>query len=234
MSRAFAARPLARASVEDRVDYLKSVGAITFGGLLVSAISGIASAIFIAPFLSGRFMSMAVILGSFGVAQYVAPKLVFGEQKWAGFLLGSVFQGIAMGYLLLMAVIVSMGATGSAFLLIGQALGLTTLTMVGILAYLWSGPQELSLVKAGLSAMFIPMVILMGVSFVFPIGGVIGIGISALFVVVSAAGLLYQTNIVLHQLDTSQKVEGAYLITMGVLVLFWNLLTLLMSLSGRD
>ena len=58
--------------------------------------------------------------------------------------------------------------------------------------------------------------------------------LSAVFVVVSAAGLLYQVNQVIHRLRTDMHIEGAYLITMGVLVLFWNLLSLLMRLNGRD
>ena len=88
---------------------------------------------------------------------------------------------------------------------------------------------------AVLSAVGIPMIVLMVVSFAFPglFSGPVGIGLTALFVLISAGGLLYQINTVLHKLRTDMHIEGAYLITLGVLVLFWNILSLLMSLS-RD
>lgn len=232
------AQPLASAPVSARIEYLQRVAALTVGGLGLSALTGILSALVIAmvPALQGRFMSLAIILGSYGIAQYVAPRFVFSgtSSKWTGFVLGATFQGIAMGYLLLAAVVLSQTALGNPLLLVGQALGLTALTSLGMVAYLWTSPRELSMVRAGLSMMFLPMLLLMGISFVFPIGGPIGIAISALFVVISAAGLLYQTNQVLHQLRSDMHVEGAYLITMGVLVLFWNLLSLLMRLTSRD
>jgi len=227
-------RPLSHVGPADRIDYLKGVAGLTLIGLLVSGFAGLVSAITIAPLITGQWAMLGVIFGSYAVAHYVAPRMVFGSAKWAGFLLGATFQGVAMGYLLLFAVILSQAVSGNPFLLIGQAMGLTALAGVGILAYLWSGPQELSLVRAGLSAFFVPMLILMVVTAVFPIGGVAGVGISVLFVLVSVAGLLYQTNQVLHQYSTDMKIEGAYTITMGVLILFWNLLSLIMALTGRD
>lgn len=225
--------PLTDAPQETRLDYLKSVAGLTFFGLLISAVTGILSALFIAPLVSGQVGMLVMVLGSFAVANYVAPRFVFGQQKWLGFLMGAVFQGVAMGYLLLVAFVMGVQA-GNPLVFIGGALGLTALTCLGIITYLWSGPQELSLVKAGLSALSLPMLILMGVSFVFPIGGMLGVGLAVLFVVISVAGLLYQMNIVLHQMSTDMKMEGAYTIMMGVLILFWNLLSLILRLSGRD
>lgn len=238
MSSFASAIPLVRADEATRVLYLRRVATISLLGLVIAAITGFVSAGMIAmvPALQGRGASLLLIFGSYAIAHYGVRPMVFSENaaaRWAGFLGGAIFEGIAMGYLLLAAIIVSLDATGSALLLIGQALGLTATAGLGITAYLWSQPRELSMVKAGLSAVFLPMLILMGVSIVFPIGGIAGIGISALFVVVSAAGLLYQMNQVLHQLRTDMHVEGAYLVTMGVLVLFWNVLSLLMRLQDR-
>jgi len=39
--------------------------------------------------------------------------------------------------------------------------------------------------------------------------------------------LLYRLNFVVHALDEDQKVEGAFEITMGILILLWNILSLL-------
>ena len=37
----------------------------------------------------------------------------------------------------------------------------------------------------------------------------------------------------MHKLNTQQHIEGAYMITMGILILFWNILSLLMRLNRR-
>ena len=181
-----------------------------------------------------QWVSLAIILGSYGIAQWVAPKMVFGEQKVLGFGIGAVFEGIAMGYLLLAAM--TMGAAqGNPLGLVTLALMMTGLTGLGMTAYVWTSPREFSFIGAALSALSLPMLILMGVGLVFPglFGGVFGIVISGVFVVISAAGLLYQVNQVFHKLDTRQHIEGAFLIMMGLLVLFWNILVLLMKLNRR-
>ncbi len=140
-----------------------------------------------------------------------------------------------MGYLLCSAAILSSAVIGNPFSLIGSALAMTALTGGGILAYVMSGPKDFSILGGALSALGLPMMILMGVSFVMPglFGGTLGVIFCGVFVAISAAGLLYQLNAVVHQLRTDQHIEGSYLISMGILVLFWNILSLLMSLS-RD
>jgi hypothetical protein len=227
-------RSLAQALPEQRVDYLKKVLILTVFGLGVSAVTGLFSALMVGmvPLLQGRLAMFVIIMGSFFAAQSWCSKLVFGGQRVLGFVLAAVFQGVAMGYLLLMAITMGIGM-GSPFLLIFEAMALVGLAAAGMTAYLWTGPREFSMLKAGLAALSLPMLVLMVLSFVFPIGGTLGILLTGAFVVVSAGGLLYQINNVLHRLRSSQTVEGAYLITMGVLVLFWNVLSLLMRLQRR-
>lgn len=241
MAFADVSRPLAHADAADRVTYLKRVLLLTAGGLAISGSTGVVTAgvIFllgqVAPeIVFNQFVQLAVILGSFGVAQYLAPRLVYSGtgSKWLGFALGTTFQGVAMGYLLLMAIFMTLGPVPW---LLPLAIGLTAMTGFGMAAYVWTGPKEFSFLGAALSALGIPMLILMGVSFAFPsiFGGTLGLILSAAFVVISAGGLLYQVNQVMHRLRTDQHVEGAYTITMGLLVLFWNILVLLMRLTRR-
>ena len=52
-------------------------------------------------------------------------------------------------------------------------------------------------------------------------------------VVISAAGLLYQLNLVMHEFSEDMSVEASYLMTIGVLVLFWNILSFIMRLTRR-
>jgi len=57
--------------------------------------------------------------------------------------------------------------------------------------------------------------------------------VSGIFVLVSAAGLLYQLNVVMHEFTEDMPVEGAYTLTIGILVLFWNVLSFLSRLTRR-
>jgi len=213
----------------------------TTAGLTIAAATGIMSMVVLYGLASAGvtmvfspWVQLPVILGGWGIANYLAPRLVFGSQKVLGFVIGVFFQGITFGYLLLAAV--TMGIQmGSPFGLLGSALGLTGLTGVGLTAYVWASPKKFRMLEAALSALSLPMLALMAVSFIFPslFGGTVGLLLSVVFVVVSAAGLLYQINVVLHRLKTNQHVEGSYMITLGILILYWNILTLLMRLSRR-
>jgi FtsH-binding integral membrane protein len=91
----------------------------------------------------------------------------------------------------------------------------------------WFSKGQLRLVGAFISMAFVPMLVLMAIGVFFPIGGTLGLIISAAFVVVSAGGLLWKLNLVAQEYSEEQHIEGAYEITMALLVLLWNLLVLL-------
>ena len=234
-------RPLAQVEADVRVAYLQRVLLWTTGGLAVAGVTGIGMALVLYMMAAAGFTmlltgipSLIGILGCYFVAHSVARKMVFGQAKVAGFLVGAVFQGLSMGWLLLSAVMLGV-QTGQPFGLISLAMGLTALTAGGMAAYVWTGPREFSMLGAGLSALGVPMLILMVASFAFPgfFGGTLGLIMTGVFVLISAGGLLYQINLVVHKLRTDQHIEGAYMITLSVLVLFWNLLVLLMRLNRR-
>ena len=97
------AHPLARASAADRVEYLQRVLMWTTGGLFVSGITGAATALGLSialslniTFLFNQWVSLAIIFGSYGIAHYLAPRMVFGNAKVLGFGVGAVFQGIKL------------------------------------------------------------------------------------------------------------------------------------------
>jgi FtsH-binding integral membrane protein len=229
--------PIAEAAPEVRAAYLRRVLGTTVFGLALAAVVGVASAMFIAtqPWLFRGFAPMALILGCWAITNFVARPMVFGNAKWAGFLLGTVAQGAAMGFILLVGAALSVQSYGDPFRLIATALGITVCTGIGLAIYASGARREFSLLRAGLSAAFIPMLILMAVTFAFPnlIGGPIGLVVGLVFVVISAAGLLYQLNIVMHEFSEDMPVEGSYLLTIGLLVLFWNILSFLSRLTRR-
>jgi FtsH-binding integral membrane protein len=157
--------------------------------------------------------------------------MVYGESKVAGFVLGTSMQGLALGFLL--TVTLAMGGVQDGLGVIGYALTMTMLATLAMLAYVSIEKHEFSLIRAGLSMLFIPMLVLMGLQLVFPIGGTLGIVVSAVFLVVSVAGMLWKLNFVVHEMPTSQGIEGGFEITLGVIVLFWNLLSLMNRLRRR-
>jgi FtsH-binding integral membrane protein len=229
--------PLEEAPADARAAYLRRVLGLVLLGLLITALTGMFSmfAIATAPRILSGYAPMLIILGCWAVSNYVAPRLVFGNAKWAGFLLGTVFQGVSLGFLLLVAILMSKQEFGSPFQLVFTALGLTVLSGMGLALYTTIQRRDFSMLRAGLGVVTLPMLGLMAVSFAFPqwIGGTAGIVVSGIFVLVSAAGLLYQIDRVLHHYTTDMHIEGAYTITIGVVVLFWNILSLLMRLRRR-
>jgi len=230
--------PVAEAGVDERVAFLRKVGLWTSLGLLVAGVTSVlsAGAVVVVPALQNQWVSIAIMLGSIFAAQYVGRSLVSradAQSQTLGFFLGTALEGVAMGYLILTATILSIQVYANPIMFIAQALGLVGLTILGMIAYLMTGPRQLNWIGAGLATLGIPMLILMVVSFVFPIGGTIGLLISVAFVVLSAGGLLYNLNLVIHQMSTNMVIPGAYHITLGILTLFWNVLVLLMRLQDR-
>ncbi len=229
--------PLERSSGETRVAFLKKVYALSFLGLIASAVSAMAMVRIIpsVPALQGRWAMLIVILGCWGVANFVCPGLAAKRStEKLGFFLGSVFMGLAMGYLLLAAMIVSAAQFENPFALINIAVLLTAATAGGLTLYVWTSPSDFKWAGAIMSALFLPMLVLMGITWVFPVNGAMGIAISSVFIVISVIGLLYQTRVVMKEMDSTMVYPGALMITLGILVLFWNILALLMRLTSRD
>jgi len=225
---------VATASGEERATYLRKVLGLTFLGLSVAAVTGVMGVfvLLMVPSMLSGFVPMGIVLGSWAITNFVARPMVFGDNKWLGFFLGTIANGVALSFILTLAVLISAADFGNPFVLIFMALGLTGASGAGLAAFAFTQRRDFSLIGALLGALFIPMLILMAVSIFFPalFGGTLGLVLSAVFVVVSALGLVYQLNEVIHNFRTDMQIEGAYSISIGVLVLFWNILSLLMRM----
>jgi FtsH-binding integral membrane protein len=215
----------------ERYAFLKRTAMWTLGGLVLAGVVGCLSTLFVAPFLHGttRYMGGIVVLVTFMFAHWICRKMVYSDTfKIPGFLLAVVCEGVALGWLILATVYQYGGHRGAG--LIVEALSITAATSLGMLVYAWFSKGELKLVGAFLSMTFFPMIIVMILQVFFPIGGFVGLIVGAAFVVVSAAGLLYKLNYAVSSMNTDRHVEAAYEITMGVLVLLWNIIQLLRRL----
>jgi FtsH-binding integral membrane protein len=230
--------PAIDAGDDARSSFLRKVGLWTAGGLLFAGSTAVVStgAVALVPALQNQWVSLGVMLGAMFGSQALGRSAVYSDDattRTLGFVAGTGLQGVAMGYLVFVAMLASWSLYASPFVFLGQALALTGLTVVGMVAYLLSGPKNLSLVGGLLSALSLPMLFLMVVTLFFPVNGVFGVLMSLVFVAMSAGGLLYSLNAVMHQFSTSMVVPAAYHVSLGVLSLFWNLVVLLMKLQRR-
>ncbi|MBX2802145.1 MAG: Bax inhibitor-1 family protein [Myxococcales bacterium] len=230
---------VADAEVPSRVSYLRQVGVLTFGSLLISATAAVASMMAIAslPILQNQIAMFVIVLGGIYGAQFIGGSMVVSPSSGTrsmGFMIGSVLQGLALGYILLFASSFAMAEYGNPFIFIGQAGALVGLTVLGMVAYLLTGPRQVSVVASAMSMLSLPMLGLMAISWIFPIGGTLGIIISAAFVLFSAGALYYSLNRVMHHMTTDMVMAGAFEISTSIVVLFYNVLNLLLSLASRD
>ena len=195
-----------------------------------------AALLMVLPVMLNQMVSIVVMLGSWGIVHFVARPMVYSSSsssRATGFVLGAAFQGIAMGYLLLAAVMTSLDLFGNPFILIGQALGLTGLTAFGMMVYLLTGPKKLNYIAAIMPMLGLPMIVLMVISFVFPVTGTFGILLSGAFVAFSAIGLLYQLNVVIHKMPAEMATQASFEVMIGLLVLFWNILSFIIRMQRR-
>ncbi|MCB9687031.1 MAG: Bax inhibitor-1 family protein [Alphaproteobacteria bacterium] len=230
--------PVVAAQESERSTFLRKVGAWTFGGLMIAGAASLASmtALLLVPALGSQYVALGIMLGAIFASRFIGSSMVYSESaatRVMGFVAGNALQGIAMGYLLLVAIFMSAELYGNPLAMLGQAVVLVGLTVAGIVAYLLTGPKNLSLIGGALSALTLPMLGLMVLTAVWPVGGVAGVVLSVGFVAVSAGGLLFNLNQVMHRMSTDQVVPAAYHVSIGILVLFWNVLSLLMRLNRR-
>jgi len=221
-------QPIVYQDDQSRATYLRRVAGWTVGGLGLALLGAMLTTVLmvVAPELMGnRITSLVVMLGGMIYAGSIAQNMVFGDNKVVGFVTGSAAMGMALGYMLIVAASMAGG-----FNMILTALGATGIVTLSMGIYLWGNPKDLSMIGGALRVLWLPMLVVMGLSFFMPalFGGPIGIVFTLLFVVVSAAGLMYNLNSVMHNMSTNMVVEGGYVISQGLIVLFWNILSLLM------
>ena len=232
--------PVAQAEESARVTYLRQVAMLTLGSLVITAVSAVVWMYMIGMFpevLTQTYVAMGIMLGGIYGAQFLGNNMVASQSQGTritGFVLGSSLSGIALSYVVGAAAILGAEVFGDPLRLIVQAGGLVAMTVLGMVIYLMTGPRNLSTLGSILGVLWLPMLGLMAVTWLFPVGGTMGLVFSAIFVAVSAGGLLYSLNQVMHQYSTDMVMAGAFHISTSIVVLFWNILTLLMRLTSRD
>jgi FtsH-binding integral membrane protein len=244
MAHPIATRTIADAPAAERVEFLRSVLTLTSVGLLLTAVSGFIAANVMGPYFfetingtmvfSHTWIYLLVVLGAMIGAQSLGPKLAMGGTPEIGLIVGSTLMGVCLGPILYLGYMVAGPAGGGGMTLIGEALGLTSLTAIGMTGYVWTKPRDFSLLGAAMSAIALPMFALMILSFFFPFGNTFGLILVGGFVLFSAATLLFNLNSIIHTMGTDRKHLAAVTLTLAIGVLFYNILMLLIRLQGRD
>jgi modulator of FtsH protease len=249
MAHPIATRTIADAPAAERVEFLKGVLTLTSVGLLLTAVSGFIAANVMGPYFfttevygggqstmvfHHQWIYLLVVLGAMFGAQALGPKLAVSGTPELGLIVGSSLMGVVLGPALYLGYMVIDPAGGGGMTLIAEALGLTSLTAVGMTGYVWTKPRDFSLLGAAMSAIALPMFALMILSFVIPFGNTFGLILCGAFVLFSAATLLFTLNSITHTMDTNQKHLAAVTLTLAIGVLFYNILMLLIRLQGRD
>ncbi|TVQ89996.1 MAG: hypothetical protein EA397_13635 [Deltaproteobacteria bacterium] len=230
--------PVAEAPDAERTAFLRQVAFKTAGSLGIVGVSAMASSIGLLGMLMAGislpwFVQIAVMLGGLYGAQWLGYRMIASPDastRTAGVVIGSGMLGVSLSFVLVMAALVGASVyddpLGPLFLPF-QALGLVALTVTGMVIYLLAAPRKLNMLAALMSVLTLPMLALMALMVVFPVGGFVGILISLVFVAVSAGGLLVSLNRVIRELSADQSTRAAFELTVGIVVLFWNILALL-------
>jgi FtsH-binding integral membrane protein len=223
---------VAAASATDRSEFLRRVALRTLGGLTITAAVSVLSLVYIVPLVArgGTWAILIAVYGSFLGAQILGRKMVYGGSKAAGFALGTVLQGIALSFLLAVTLVTGVA---DGVRLIGSCLLMVILSVLAMTVYVLAERREFSLIRAGLSMLGLPMLVLMGLQLVIPMNGGFGLVISGVFLAVSVGALLYRLNHVIHEMAVDMPTEAAFELTIAIVVFFWNLLALLNRFRRR-
>src|SRR5262249_859161 len=117
--------------------------------------------------------------------------------------------------------------------LIGYALTMVVLSVAAMLLYVTIDKRDFSMLRAGLTMLGIPMLVLMGLQLVIPMNGMAGVLVSGLFLAVSAGALLYRLNAVIREYPVDRATEASFELTLSIVVFFWNLLAFFLRFRRR-
>ncbi|MFH0944827.1 MAG: Bax inhibitor-1 family protein [Planctomycetota bacterium] len=185
----------------------------------------------IAKMMGGRF-SWLIVLGLFMFVSHIANKWALSAtspgKQYLGLYLFVVAESIIFLPLLYIATLPQFAAQN---VLMNAAI-ITLGTFSGLTAIVFLSGKDFSLMGGILKvAGFVALgVIVCSLIFGFSLG-IIFCGAMALF---AAGSVLYTTSNVLHQYRPGMHVAAALALFAGIALLFWYILRIVMSFTGRD
>jgi FtsH-binding integral membrane protein len=228
--------PAAQAQASERVTFIRrtyghlAVAILAFAGLLAVLVNipGIENVI---ATMMGSRLSWFVVLGAFMFVSWLAERWAQSDAS-----IGMQYTGLAL-YVVAEAVIFLPMIYIAAFLLkdktvlptagiltLGVFGGLSTAVLLTKKDYSFLGP--ILSMASWIALAFIVASMIFGFS--------LGLIFSFAMVAFASAVILYQTSNVLHHYPTDKYVAASLALFASVALLFWYILQIIMSLSGRD
>lgn len=175
--------------------------------------------------------SWLIVLGGFMAISWLAD-------KWAtsGTSLGMQYAGLAL-YTLAQALIflpmITLATMMTGDLSLVTQAGFITIAMVlGITAVAFTTRKDFSFLGGFLKIGGFVALGLIATSFFLPIS--LGLWFSAAMVIFASVSILYNTSNLIHRYNTTQYVAASLSLFASVALLFWYVLRILMTLTGRD
>jgi FtsH-binding integral membrane protein len=227
------AQPVAAVSPEARSLFLRQVALRTLGGLVITAIAALVSTFAIAPavFQTNKWIVLAVVYGCVFGAQMLGVAWCTATRRplasWWVRACRAWRSGSCCWWRSRPA------RTARACRSSATRCSMVVLSVAAMLLYVTAEKREFSMLRAGLTMMGIPLLIMMGLQVIFPFDGMAGVAILGVFLAVSVGALLYTLNKVVHEFPVTMPTEAAFELTIGIVVFFWNLLSFFMRMRRR-
>jgi hypothetical protein len=172
----------------------------------------------------GAFIGVSMLANKWANSNTSRPK------QYLGLGLYIVAMAIMTLPLLLLAELVGSAVTGSN--IIFNAAVITVAMVAGITFIAFTTKKDFSFlggfVKMGLFIAFGAIIL----SILF--GFTLGIVFSAVMVIIASASILYETSNIIHHYNTNQYVAASLGLFASVILLFWYILQMLLSLANSD
>jgi FtsH-binding integral membrane protein len=183
--------------------------------------------------LAGSRYSWLIVLAAFIGVSWLA-------QSWANSDVSKGMQYLGLGLYVVAEAIIFLPLLGIANhffgheYVIAKAAIMTLTVFAGLTIGVLMTGHDFSFLRTALWAGSFGLLGLIVASIFFPMGSGLGLIICFAGVALACISILYYTSTVLHHYPTDKYVGAALLLFASVALLFWYILQLVMSFSGRD
>ncbi|MFC7337668.1 Bax inhibitor-1 family protein [Haloferula chungangensis] len=175
--------------------------------------------------------SWLVVLGGFMIVGWLATRLATSAASVTTQYVGLALYTLAEAFIFLPMMAIAIKMTGSA-VIIGQAGVLTGALVLGITTIAFTTKKDFTFMGGILKiGGFVALGLIVASIFM---GFSLGLWFSAAMVIFACGAILYDTSKIMYHYGPGQHVAASLSLFASVALLFWYVLRILMSLSGRD
>lgn len=222
-----------RSSALERAEFIKKtylhLALAILGFIGVEAIFLQTPAIVSAGLWFAGGMQWLLLLGGFMFATNLADKWALTSTDQNKQYMALALYVVAEAFLFVPLIYIAMSVTGSGAI-VQQAGLLTACLFTGLTAIAFFSNKDFSFLKSFLmvGGMIAMGLIVLGMVFGFDLG----LFFSGAMVLLAAGSILYQTSNIIHAYRTDQYVAASLGLFASFMLLFWYILSILMSMSG--